>query len=468
MRRSIFFLLLSLCSITSFAQSRMADSLERSITNSNNDTNRVKGLIQLARVYLYEKPLTGIEKAQEGLALAKQLNYEQGIGATLNAMGNCYRMTGSYTKALEIHLEALRIFEKLKNEEGIAYSYHGISTVYEDQDIYKESLEYAHKVIPIAQNIGNKGLLMRIQSNMGRSFEKINQLDSALHYEQNAYEIALGTKDSSIVGNILGRIGNIHYKTGNTEMALLYYKMGLPVATARNDNNSLYELNQAVAKLFHEQGRYDSSIYYSKQALLAAQLYANPGAIVTVTSLLSRSYDRIGKTDSAYKYQGIAITTKDTLITRDKVKQMQLMAFEEEKRQKELADGKIKAAADRKHHLEYAVIAVAIISILIVFLLLSRSIVVNARFIIFLGAVALLLFFEFINLLLHPFLESITNHSPALMLIALAVIAAILVPFHHRLEKWIKTKMVEKNKIIRLAAAKKTIADLEAEAKSEE
>lgn len=96
-----------------------------------------------------------------------------------------------------------------------------------------------------------------------------------------------------------------------------------------------------------------------------------------------------------------------------------------------------------------------------IFLLLSRTIIVNARFIIFLGAVALLLFFEFINLLLHPFLENITHHSPALMLGALAIIAAILVPLHHRLEKWIKVKLVEKNKRIRLAAAKKLIADLE-------
>jgi hypothetical protein len=35
------------------------------------------------------------------------------------------------------------------------------------------------------------------------------------------------------------------------------------------------------------------------------------------------------------------------------------------------------------------------------------------------------------------------------------------VPLHHKLEKWITRKMVEKNKKIRLAAAKKTIQQLE-------
>jgi hypothetical protein len=49
------------------------------------------------------------------------------------------------------------------------------------------------------------------------------------------------------------------------------------------------------------------------------------------------------------------------------------------------------------------------------------------------------------------------------MLLVMVGIAALLVPVHHRLEKWITGRLVEKNKKIRLAAAKKTIATLERE-----
>lgn len=69
--------------------------------------------------------------------------------------------------------------------------------------------------------------------------------------------------------------------------------------------------------------------------------------------------------------------------------------------------------------------------------------------------------FEFLNLLLHPFLERITHHSPILMLLALVCIAALLVPLHHKVEKLATSKLVEKNKQIRLAAAKKTIQQLD-------
>ncbi len=81
----------------------------------------------------------------------------------------------------------------------------------------------------------------------------------------------------------------------------------------------------------------------------------------------------------------------------------------------------------------------------------------NSRYCIF----GLLVVFEFINLLIHPWLASFTHESPLLMLLALVIIASLLIPLHHKLEHWIKEKMIEKNKKIRLAAAKRTIEKLE-------
>ena len=95
------------------------------------------------------------------------------------------------------------------------------------------------------------------------------------------------------------------------------------------------------------------------------------------------------------------------------------------------------------------------------FLFLSHSIVANQKLIRFFGVVALLLVFEFINLYLHPYLAHATNDSPLLMLLVMVCIASMLVPVHHWLEKWITHQLVEKNKKIRLASAKKTIQQLE-------
>jgi hypothetical protein len=49
------------------------------------------------------------------------------------------------------------------------------------------------------------------------------------------------------------------------------------------------------------------------------------------------------------------------------------------------------------------------------------------------------------------------------MLLALVCIASILIPIHHKLEKWATNKLIKKNKEVRLENAKKTIIKLEEE-----
>jgi hypothetical protein len=65
------------------------------------------------------------------------------------------------------------------------------------------------------------------------------------------------------------------------------------------------------------------------------------------------------------------------------------------------------------------------------------------------------------NLLLGPFIGNLSNNSPLLMLTIMVCMAALLIPVHQKLEKWITHKLVDKNNKIRLAAAKKIIASLE-------
>jgi hypothetical protein len=43
------------------------------------------------------------------------------------------------------------------------------------------------------------------------------------------------------------------------------------------------------------------------------------------------------------------------------------------------------------------------------------------------------------------------------MLLAMVAVAACLIPTHHKLEKWITHKMVQKNKKARVSVAKKIL-----------
>lgn len=465
-RPTLILLLLLFTSLVSTAQINLRDNLKSILENEKVDTSRILLMAKLSNIYKDEKPVIGLSYAHQGILLARKIKFLKGEATCMNALGNNYRRIGEFTKGLQLHLDALKIFEKLEDPLGLIISLHGISVNYEDREEYHQALDYAYRVLPIANHLKNNDELMRIQSNMGKIYEKLGDLDSALHYEQNAYEIAISKKDSSILGNILSRLGNIYFKLNNPDMALVYYKMGIPIAISINDQNSLAELYYDVANLFQHQSKIDSALHYAKMDLQVATEMPIPNQIVKASSLLTALYKSIN-VDSAYKYLSLATITKDSLFNHGKLKQMQFLSFEEDKRQAEIAQKAVEEKEEQFHMLQYVAIGILILLSVILFLLLTNSIIANENWVKFLGIIILLIVFEFINLLLHPFLLKITHHSPILMLLGMVALASILVPFHHKLEHWIKVKMVEKNKKIRLEAAKKTIANLGDTAKND-
>jgi predicted nucleic acid-binding Zn ribbon protein len=102
--------------------------------------------------------------------------------------------------------------------------------------------------------------------------------------------------------------------------------------------------------------------------------------------------------DSAFKYSEPYRSANDSLFNAKTIQQTQLMTFEDEMHQHQLATEKLKAERHRKQNIQYALIALGIITFIILFLLLSRSVIINTKLINFFGVVALLIVFEFLNL----------------------------------------------------------------------
>ena len=88
-----------------------------------------------------------------------------------------------------------------------------------------------------------------------------------------------------------------------------------------------------------------------------------------------------------------------------------------------------------------AAIGVFIPVFILVTFILGKKKKVNRKWVISLGLVSLLMLFEFISMLLHPIIESYTHHDSFLVYILLIILALILTPLHHRLEKYIKNKI---------------------------
>ena len=460
MKNIILFLLTGLFLTNGNAQTNRKDSLKMAIQKEKTDTGRVLLLSDLGFEYIGSNPDTVMSLAMEGLSLSQHIGYLKGEAVSLNRIGNAYGAMGNFPKEMESYIQSLKINEKINNRDGMERNLANIGVIKNEHGDYRLALDYLMKAKSLAEQINNKNSLSIVLCEIGTSYLNLKKIDSARIFTQQAYDEAYRINFSRIIGTSLNIMGNIHSEAGENKLALEYFRLSIPYLEKSEIYDGLSQTHLGIAKLLKKTGQNDSVFYYAKQSFLSATEKGFTQEILDASSFLSDFYRNRRDIDSAFYYQDIAKSAYDTLFSQQKVMQLQSIAFDERLRQQEIASAELKAKDERKNNLQFVAIAIGLITFIVLFFVLSQSIIVKTKFIEFFGVLGLLAVFEFINLYIHPYLAHATNDSPLLMLAMLIAIAALLIPLHHRLEKWVTKIMVEKNKKIRLNAALKTIEQL--------
>jgi len=391
----------------------------------------------------------------------KQQNDEAASDLVQLAIASRINRNGDYNTSLNMSLPVLSSCEDRKDTFGILYALRRISNCYEFANNFGQAVFWAKKTIPYVIALRDETELSNSYNDIGATYAKAMMVDSGLYYAQQAVNIDLKLNNESNLSFSLSTLAENYIAGKNYDLALPFLKKALVYAEASSSAWSTAYTELDLAQAYLGLKNYDSTVHYAQYCIRLSKNNDLKETLFKSYEILDKAFETTNRPDSANKYFRLATAIKDSIYTIEKLNASQATGFREQLRQQELAADKLKAENQRKQNIQYALLALGIISFFIFFLLLSRRVITNVKIIEFLSVVALLIVFEFLNLLLHPFLEKVTNHSPALMLLALVAIAALLVPLHHKLEKWATHRLVEKNKQIRLAAAKKTIEQLE-------
>jgi hypothetical protein len=459
MQKTILLICLFAITINVYSQGPNLDSIMRLIAREKSDSAR----FYLAFSALTESetnPVDDMGNAEVVLVYGKKHNDKVCLVQGLGCLGYDYRAFGNTAKSLDYSLQASVVAENSKDDRLIFPAHWLLAVGYLDLGDYEKAKKYGLDAMERSTHVEPNPFTVVSHIDMGEIFLAVNNIDSALIYTQKAYEISMKTGIKYYLCGIYEQLGTIQARLNNNALALSYLNLSVKEALALHSPKYINRAYYAIAGYYLNNNQKDSAIYHAKKAIAAVQHTAFSTMSLKPASMLLDLY-RNNNVDSAFKYSEINRVANDSLYNFKTLQQAQLMTFEEDARQKEIAVEKTKEEEQRKENIQYALIAFGIITLIILYLLMSRSFITNTKLIEFFGVIALLIVFEFLNLLLHPFLESITHHSPLLMLLALVCIAALLVPLHHKIEHWATHKLVEKNKAMRLAAAKKTIERLE-------
>ncbi len=468
MKRILLLLLLFVASKDILSQRRIIDSLTLELLKAKHDTTKVVILRDMANAYInLLNADSALYRLNEGLSLSRSMGFVKGEAMCINALGVLAANKGERGRALELYVQAMKINEEIGELRGLSKNLNNIGTFYMKPGSHHVALQYILRAWQVLEQVEqseptpaqpNDVINLANVINCYRSLEKY---DSARFYADKMYRLGK-TKDNiyRVAGGLL-HMGRISAAEQQYAVALEYYREGVRILEKLGLPLRSFHMN--MAEVFEKTGRLDSALYYAKKAHESDVISGNLGNLDVSSTLLSRIYKKLNNKDSSMHYLELAVATRDTLTAKEQRTDVENILFAEKMRQLEIAQAKEKEKEERNNNLQYAAIGLALVTFVILFFVFSHSIMANQRLIRFLGVIALLIVFEFLNLLLHPWLGAVTHHSPVLMLLAMVCVAALLIPLHHKLEHWITNRLVEKNKKIRVAAAKKIIAQLEPE-----
>lgn len=451
---------------TAFAQNSnvIIDSLYQLLKNAKTPSSQINIWVKLSEQYGYVgKPDSLRYSSEQILKIASGTNQDSLLAKAYVQIGSYFDEISDYKQALEYQFKSLSLAEKANSKYDIWLASKQLGVDFKLLKNYGEALKYLKRAETILKESKTSRLDNdnRTYTHIAEAFLGLGQPDSALRYIQLANEKTSKEKDAYGYGRVLYIFASVYRAKSEMDLAESFYKKCVSFSDTQNVYLPYVTASTDYGQYLFDAGQYNLSKTYALNGFAKASQAKNKLQMINAAALLRKVYYAIGQKDSSYFYANVKDAYSDSVFNEHQRNEIQNLSFAQQIKEKEDEVKSAEEAQQRKQNIQYALLALGIIVLLTLYLLLSRGFITNSKLIEFFGVVALLIVFEFLNLLLHPFLERITHHSPVLMLLSLVCIAALLVPVHHKVEKWAIAKLVEKNKKLRLAAAKKTIQQLD-------
>lgn len=416
------------------AQKNIVDSLYKTLNNEKADTARAKLMCEIGYELRVNDPEKGLKISNDALFLSKKIKYTDGESKSLGTIAIIFRLLGNYPLALEYNLKRLKLVENAKNNSKLAGVLTSIALVYVNQEEYKKALTYYYKADSVINKLDSVNeMKYKIALNIGDAYDRLNINDSAFSYFSKSLNIARQTKNNYFEGMSLVGLGNNYLKTEQYLLAMANYKSGIVYLKEVGDDDLLCEAYLGLATLLKKLNQKDSAFFYARQSFAIAQKDGFLPRQLDAAKFLTEHFKHEKNTDSSFLYLNYVQNLNDSINSKIRIRESQVLSSNEQVRQLEIAENLAIAKKERKQQLQMLFIAIFIPGFFIVTLLLSR-IKLHVRLIKILGVLSLLILFEYLTLLLHPYVAELTNHTPVYEMLIFVSIAAILIPTHHRVE----------------------------------
>jgi tetratricopeptide (TPR) repeat protein len=445
-------LLFSIAQQPSFSGTNRFDSLRKAIEAHPRDTNKVMLLNQLSFEYNSVSPYDGIRYAMQAQVLAEELNYKPGLARANSTLGANYFSLADYPNAYKYWLAALSINEEVGNKNGIANHLHNIGLVFFSQKQYDKALEYYEKALAVSKEIGNKKFASNSYTAMGNVHMQQKDLTRALEYHFKAMAMDEDGGGPKAVSTDMLNIAEVYFEQRDFARAGDMASKALEIKKSVSDKMGMAKAYNLGAKILL-QGT--DTVMGATRVQAALSMLDSAVALsrdIGFLENLQQSYEMLSAVEeSRGNYKEALSNLRKYQVIRDSVysesRRNQIVNLEKKSElERQLRESeRMEREKDRRKYLQIFGISLFIISAIVALLIMYR-IRVRPSVLKIISSAALIVLFDFIQLLLHQPIGKITHHDLLYTFLLSLALGAIIIPVHHKVEHWVKKKLEERTK----------------------
>ncbi|MFY0675283.1 MAG: tetratricopeptide repeat protein [Bacteroidia bacterium] len=429
----------------------LADKLYDFAIKNNYQKEAALALNEKGNVYLHlQKPNKAHRLYRESYEIRSTINDRKGMAGSLINLGIIHSIVGKFKQSIYLLKEGVKICDEINEHQFKIEALLEISSLYAEQGDISKGATYAEKALQLSRKIKSNNQIANCLNRRGVFSFQLGDTSKSRTCFNEAIDIHKTETNQLYYVGALNNLAYFHLNNGSLNKAQTILYKALNKTNKLKNNSTTITIYNTIGELYLTQNLIDSAIYYCSKCLSLIHENPNIQQQKDIYNCLFTSYKKSLNNEKALEYLELVKVLDDSLNAQQLGKELERMEFEkqilrdslahiEQLRIKKLNEELAFAARKRKNIIQYSLVVI-IVLLLATIIAIATKFKISPRLASGLIFIFFILTFEFLLVVLDPWVDSVSNGEVGWKIGINTAIALVLFGIHQVSEK--KLKMV--------------------------
>ncbi|MEP2024662.1 MAG: tetratricopeptide repeat protein [Reichenbachiella sp.] len=322
------------------AQSNELDSIKALLqSHQQQDTARVKLLIDAADASITTDINAGLPLIQEALELSRAISFERGKGQALNALCTSYLLKGKLDSALNASSKAEKVLLAISDRQNLTVTYGNMARIYSIKGDHDKALAIQLKNIDLIKDNPPSSKKASFYFYAGKFCQALGKIEETKTYFEIALGIAKSCDFDTGVAIAESSLATLYEQLEEYQEAIQMLNKSLAYYESQGQSVNVAASYMSLAKCYAGLEKYEQAIVKNTKAITIYESQKNLKTLRLAFELQSQYLENLDRYKEANFYLKKYRAAQDSLFSTDKVKLIEELhaKYETEKKEAEIA-----------------------------------------------------------------------------------------------------------------------------------